>query len=161
MRIAVAVSLLLLSSLRAQRDPIELPLLLRLGAVPASVPAVVTLRAQADDALPEVAAGTTQLALRAARTTPMAAVQRVIDHAPPATDALACHLATMALFQVGGADWTRWVERLSGDVVARQATDGPAAGNWAASPGATALVTTARYAMSSSTCYRYSRIVAR
>ncbi len=80
MRGAIVAMSTFVSWLPAQQQPIELPVLLRLGSVPVDVP-VVTVAGDGAAARAAMPTGIDHVALRADRATPMATVQRVLDAA--------------------------------------------------------------------------------
>lgn len=91
---------------------------------------------------------------------PLAALaDRVVtaDASDPAT----CYWATYALFQMGGAHWQQWTERVGKAALPLQATTGEGAGSWPATPGDSQVTATARFALALSAFHRYSRILPR
>ncbi|MEW6251835.1 MAG: carboxypeptidase regulatory-like domain-containing protein, partial [Planctomycetota bacterium] len=61
------------------------------------------------------------------------AIEFLAEHLPqwgPSTNTYYWYYATLAHFHHGGAPWTRWNTALQRELLAHQATGGPAAGSW-------------------------------
>ncbi len=66
--------------------------------------------------------------------------------------------ATYMLFQVGGAPWKDWTEKLA-ELAGRQLERGDDAGSWPAADGETRITTTALHTLALQGLYRYTRLV--
>ncbi|MCP4174103.1 MAG: hypothetical protein GY758_25405 [Fuerstiella sp.] len=89
----------------------------------------------------------------------------LLDKAGPYENLYSSYFATQVMRNWGGDEWDRWNSRLRDDLIARQATQGPAKGSWKPRTGAIhakqggRLLTTSLAIMTLEVYYRYKPLL--